>query len=83
MTPFTILSNEARKHRTVIITAKEADGSLEQREVEAYSVRQKPGGALLHYWCLKKNQHRSTYLHNLLSARPTGQQFTPRWTVEL
>lgn len=78
-----VLISEARAHRTVLMTAREVDGTVETREVEAYSLRPGPHGALLHYWCLTKDGHRSAHVTNVLDARPTGRSFVPRWTVEL
>lgn len=78
-----VLTSEARAHRTVLMTARELDGTVETREVEPYSLRPGRRGVLLHYWCLAKNGQRSAHVANVLDARPTGHSFVPRWTVEL
>lgn len=83
MGPMQIVEREAREHRTVVIRARELDGTVEQREVEPYSLRPTARGPLLHYWCLTKDVHRSVHVPNLLSAAPTGRAFVPRWAVEL
>jgi len=76
---------EARAHLTVIITARENDGSIETREIEPYSMR--PGAAgkapRLFGFCLKRMETRSWTVTNILEAVPTGNSFAPRWPVEL
>jgi predicted DNA-binding transcriptional regulator YafY len=81
-----VIVAEAREQRTVSLTARELDGSVETREVEPYSLR--PGGQdrpepRLFYYCLEKDGTRNTYVSNIISAEPTGQSFTPRWDIEL
>lgn len=81
-----MIATEARANRTVVLTARELDGSCETREIEPYSLR--PGGQdrpepRLFYYCLKKDGTRNTYLSNIVSAEPTGRTFVPRWPVEL
>lgn len=81
-----LIRQEARANRTVLLTASELDGSVESREVEAYSLR--PGATdsfddRLFYYCLKKNGIRNSYVSNLISAELTGNTFSPRWPVEL
>ena len=83
MDPFAVITNEARAGRTILLTAAEADGSVETREIEPYSVRPGKTGPRLFYWCLKKQGTRNTYLSNILDATPTGHPFAPRWPVEL
>lgn len=65
------------------ITAREADGSVETREIEPYSLRPGKTGLRLFYWCLKKQGTRNTYVSNILNVDPTGNSFSPRWPVEL
>jgi hypothetical protein len=86
MDPLETVVTEARNHRTILLVAREKDGSVEEREIEPYSLR--PGSearpeARLFYYCLKKDETRNTYLSNILSATPTGHDFVPRWPVEL
>jgi predicted DNA-binding transcriptional regulator YafY len=86
MDPMDVIATEARAHRTIVLTARESDGSSETREVEPYSLR--PGAKdrpelRLFYYCLKKDGTRNTYLSNIISAEPTGRPFSPRWPVEL
>jgi predicted DNA-binding transcriptional regulator YafY len=76
------IAEEARAGRTVLLTARETDGSIETREVEPYSLRSGPNGLRLFYWCCKKQGTRNTYRSNILSAEPTGRTFLPRFGVE-
>jgi predicted DNA-binding transcriptional regulator YafY len=82
MDPMVIVAQEARAGRTVMLTAREADGSVETREVEPYSLRPGPNGQRLFYWCCMKQGMRNTYLSNILSAELTGRTFVPRFSVE-
>jgi predicted DNA-binding transcriptional regulator YafY len=78
-----LVAEEARAHRTVFIEAAEKDGSVETREIEPYSIRPGQEEDRLIYYCLKRNGTRSVLLSNLLSAKPTGRTFEPRYDVEL
>jgi predicted DNA-binding transcriptional regulator YafY len=82
MDPLAMIAAEARAGRTVLLTAREANGSVETREVEPYSLRPGPNGRRLFYWCCKKQGTRNTYLSNILAAEPTGRAFIPRFPVE-
>ena len=81
MSPMETIVREARAHRTVMLRARERDGSVEPREVEPYSLRD--GGALLYCFCLKRNDTRCFRVERIIAAAPTGRTFTPRWPVEL
>jgi predicted DNA-binding transcriptional regulator YafY len=77
------IRHAAREHRTVLLTAREKDGSIESREAEPYSIRPAKNGPRLFYWCHTRNALRSTQLTNIVDARPTNRTFSPRWTIEL
>ena len=81
--PMNIICEEARAHRTVMIDAREKDGSREIREIEPYSLRPGKTQTLLMFWCLKKNGMRSVLVRNILEARVTGNTFNPRYPIEL
>lgn len=82
--PFDLITFEARAGRTVLLTAREADGSVEIREIEPYSLRPgRDGLPRLFYFCRKKQGTRNTYLTNIIAVAPTGNSFSPRWPVEL
>jgi hypothetical protein len=83
MDPLAVITAEARAGRTVLLTAREADGSVETREIEPYSLRPGKNGPRLFYFCLKKQGTRNTYVSNIVSAQPTGNSFSPRWPIEL
>ena len=78
-----VITAEARAEHTVTHTAREADGSVETREIEPYSLRSGDAGQRLFYFCLKKQGTRNTYVSNILAATPTGNSFAPRWPIEL
>lgn len=80
---FDVIAEEARANRTVIIEAREKDGSQETREIEPYSIRPGEDEDRLMFYCLKREGTRSILLSNLLSAKPTGRGFEPRFDVEL
>ena len=82
MSALTTIQQEAHELRTVIIDAYKKDGTREQREVEAYSIRQGVSGDRLMFYCLKRDDWRSLLVSNIIAARPTGTPFTPRERVE-
>jgi predicted DNA-binding transcriptional regulator YafY len=77
-----VIANEAHNHKTVVIQAREKDGTIETREVEPYSTRIKGGNTLFYGYCLKKAGMRSWYVVNIIRAEPTGNSFNPRFPVE-
>lgn len=77
------IAGEARAHRTVIVEAREKDGSVETREIEPYSIRPGKEEDRLMFHCLERDATRSILLSNLLAAEPTGNSFVPRYDVEL
>jgi predicted DNA-binding transcriptional regulator YafY len=80
-----VIQEQARANRTVIITARESDGTSETREIEPYSIR--PGanckGPRLYGFCLMRGETRSWTIGNITGAKATGRIFSPRWPVEL
>jgi predicted DNA-binding transcriptional regulator YafY len=83
MRPIELITQEARARRTVMIRARELNGSVEDREIEPYSLRRKKRGVLLYFFCLKRRGIRSLYVGNILAAQATGRSFVPRTRVEL
>ena len=81
--PMTIVATEARAHRTVVIHAREKDGTRETREIEPYSLRRGKNGRLLFFWCLKRDAIRSLRVRSITRAEATGRNFEPRYPVEL
>jgi predicted DNA-binding transcriptional regulator YafY len=80
--PLELIRSEARAGRTVLLTAREADGSVETREIEPYSLRPGKAGERLFYYCLKRQGTRNTHVRAIVAAEPTGNGFVPRWPVE-
>ena len=78
-----VIAEEAQARRTVLIRAREKDGSIESREIEPYSIRPGKEEERLMFFCLERNAMRSILLPNLLFAEPTGRDFVPRYDVEL
>ena len=85
MNPMSVIADEARANRTVVIVARESNGTVETREIEPYSTRPgAPGkGERLFGYCLVREALRSWTISNIQSAEPTGRSFSPRWDVEL
>jgi predicted DNA-binding transcriptional regulator YafY len=82
MKPLDVIAREGHRRKTVIIDAYEKDGSRETREIEPYSIRPGKSDERLMFWCLERNALRSLLLGNVVSARPTGNDFVPRYPVE-
>jgi predicted DNA-binding transcriptional regulator YafY len=72
-----------RQHRILRIQAREANGTIEPREVEPYSFRPLGTTERLFVHCLLRGATRSFLVDNVLEARCTDRQFEPRWPVEL
>jgi len=79
----TIIASAGRNRRTIIITAREEDGSVETREAEPYSYRFKGGHELFYCYDIAKRGTRSFIVSNILSVEETNNSFTPRWPVEV
>ena len=80
--PLDVIRIEAHEYRTVLVDAYEKDGSRESREIEPYSIRRGDADDRLMFFCLKRNGWRSLLLSNIVSAQPTGREFSPRERVE-
>lgn len=78
-----IIATAGRNLKTIIITAKEEDGSVETREAEPYSYRFKGGHELFYCYDLAKQGIRSFVVSRIVSVEETNNSFTPRWPVEV
>lgn len=67
---------------TVILTAMEADGSIDTREAEPYSYRVVNGKDLFFCYDIKKGGLRSFRVPRILKVKETNNSFKPRWEVE-
>lgn len=77
------ISSAGRNRHTIIITAREEDGSVETREAEPYSYRIKNGHELFFCYDIQKNGTRSFVVSRIMSVEETQNSFTPRWDVEV
>ncbi len=68
---------------TIMITAKEKDGSIETREAEPYSYRVTAGTEKFFCYDIKKGGTRNLFVSNIISVEETKNKFIPRWTVEV
>ncbi|MFA7027287.1 MAG: WYL domain-containing protein [Sulfurovum sp.] len=78
-----IISSAGRNRHTIILEAREEDGSVETREAEPYSYRFKNGHELFFCYDIVKQGTRSFIVSNILSVEETNNIFTPRWTIEV
>lgn len=77
------IASAGRNRKTIIITAREEDGSIETREAEPYSYRFKGGHELFYCYDIVKAGIRSFVVSNIISVQETNNSFTPRWPVEV
>ena len=68
---------------TIIIRAREKDGSVETREAEPYSYRIKGGSEKFFCYDVKKRGLRNFTVSNIISVEETQNSFTPQWPVEV
>lgn len=78
-----IISSAGKNRHTIILTAREQDGSVETREAEPYSYRIKDGHELLYCYDIKKRGTRTFIVINIISVKETDNSFNPRWTIEV
>lgn len=78
-----IISSAGNNGHTIIITAREKDGSVETREAEPYSYREKGGHELFFCYDIAKQGMRSFIVSNIISVEETNNSFSPRWPVEV
>ncbi len=69
--------------RTIIITAREKDGSIETREAEPYSYRVTAGSEKFFCYDVNKGGTRNLLVSNIISVEETENTFQPRWPVEV
>lgn len=68
---------------TIIIEAREEDGTVESREAEPYSYRITAGTEKFFCYDIQKAGIRNFLLSNIISVTQTNNKFTPRWPVEV
>jgi predicted DNA-binding transcriptional regulator YafY len=79
----TTIAAAGRSLKTIIITAREEDGTVETREAEPYSYRFKGGHELFYAYDIAKQGIRSFVISRIMSIEITNNSFTPRWPVEV
>ena len=77
------ISSAGRNRHTIMLTAKEEDGTVETREAEPYSYRFKNGHELFYCYDIVKNGTRSFLVKNIISVGETMNSFSPRWPIEV
>lgn len=78
-----VIASAGQNLHTIIITAREEDGSVETREAEPYSYRFKGGHELFFCYDIAKQGTRSFLVTRIISVEETEHSFTPRWPVEV
>lgn len=78
-----IIASAGRNRHTILLRAREEDGSIETREAEPYSYRFKNGHELFFCFDIAKQGTRSFLVQNIISVEETSNTFHPRWAVEV
>lgn len=78
-----IISSAGNNYHTIIMTAREKNGSVETREAEPYSYRFANGHELFFCYDVNKKGTRSFIVSNIISVEETSNTFTPRYPVEV
>ncbi len=78
-----VIASAGKNLHTILIRAREEDGSIELREAEPYSYRIKGGYELFFCYDIAKCGTRSFVVSRIISVEETGRSFTPRWPVEV
>jgi len=78
-----IISSAGRNRHTIILTAREENGTIETREAEPYSYRSKIGHELFFCFDITKRGTRSFLVSNIISVQETNNAFVPRWPIEV
>lgn len=78
-----IIHSAGKNLHTIIIKAREKDGTVETREAEPYSYRFNGGEEKFFCFDIKKDGIRNFAVSNIISVQETQNSFTPRWPVEV
>ncbi|MGF1873571.1 hypothetical protein [Photobacterium indicum] len=78
-----VIHSAGQNHHTIMITAKEKDGSVETREAEPYSYRITAGTEKFFCYDITKGGTRNLFVSNIILVEETNNKFTPRWNVEV
>ena len=77
------ISSAGKNLHTIMITAREDDGSVETREAEPYSYRMTGGDEKFFCYDIRKNGMINFHVSNIISVEETTRKFSPRWPVEV
>lgn len=77
------IASAGRNLHTIIITAKEDNGTIETREAEPYSYRFNGGTEKFYCYDIQRGGIRNFHVSNIISVDETTNKFTPRWAVEV
>lgn len=77
------IASAGRSLHTIIITAREDDGSIETREAEPYSYRIKGGDEKFFCYDIARGGIRNFRVSSIISVAETSNSFSPRWPVEV
>ena len=77
------IASAGRNLHTIIITAREDNGSTETREAEPYSYRFTGEDEKFFCYDIKKDGTRNFHVSKIISVQETSNKFTPRWPVEV
>ncbi len=83
MTVKQVIASAGRNRHTIILTARERDGSIETREAEPYSYRFENGREYFYCYDVRKQGTRRFLVSSIISVEETGNSFVPRWPVEV
>lgn len=78
-----VISSAGANQHTIILTAREKDGSVETRVAEPYSYRFANGHELFFCYDVNKQGMRSFIVSNIISVEETNNTFIPRYPVEV
>lgn len=77
------IASAGKNLHTIILTAREDNGSVETREAEPYSYRIKGSDEKFFCYDIKKQGIRNFHVSSIISVEETQNTFTPRWPVEV
>jgi len=77
------IASAGRNEHTIMITAREDDGSVETREAEPYSYRMTGGDEKFFCYDIRKDGIRNFHVSKIISVEETSNSFSPRWPVEV
>lgn len=77
------IASAGRNLHTIIITAREDNGTIEAREAEPCSYRIKGGDEKFFCYDIKKHGIRNFHVSQIISVEETSNVVTPRWPVEV